>query len=91
MATKKKRTSKQNVSAGTPRSYSELYKGQSTLPEAAATTAATAATAAATAAVLTEEKVNWTQEYDYVYRDLRYLGIVSAALLLAMLVIGFFI
>ena len=85
MATKKKRTSKQNVSAGTPRSYSELYKGQSTLPEAAATTAA------ATAAVLTEEKVNWTQEYDYVYRDLRYLGIVSAALLVAMLAIGFFI
>jgi len=42
-------------------------------------------------AVLTERKVNWTQEYAYVYRDLRYLGIVSAALLLAMLVIGFFI
>lgn len=85
MATKKKRTSKQSASAGTPRSYSELYKGQSTLPDAAPAVTATAE------AVLTERKVNWTQEYAYVYRDLRYLGIVSAALLLAMLVIGFFI
>ena len=87
MATKKKRPVKQSVSSAAPRSYSELYKGQSSLAESRVE--ARPATDAEPAAAV-EKKVNWAQEYGYVFRDLRHLGIVSVVLLAVMLVIGFF-
>ncbi len=34
---------------------------------------------------------SWTHDYDYVKKDLRKLGIVSAVLFLAIIVAGFFI
>ncbi len=88
MASKKRRASKQGASTAAPRSYSEMYKGQSVLPEGRSETrvAAEAETVAAAG-----KSLDWTQEYGYVFRDLRQLGIVSAALLVVMLVIGFFL
>jgi hypothetical protein len=34
---------------------------------------------------------SWTHDYDYVKKDLRRLAIVSAVLLLAIIILGFFI
>ena len=41
--------------------------------------------------VTTTGAYSWTHDYDYVKKDLRKLGIVSAVLFLAIIVAGFFI
>lgn len=41
--------------------------------------------------VTTTGTYSWTHDYDYVKKDLRKLGIVSAVLFLAIIVAGFFI
>ena len=87
MASKKRRSTRQAASSAAPRSYSEMYKGQSVLSEGRGE----ARVAAEEPVVTADKKLNWTQEYGYVFRDLRQLGVVSAALLVVMLVIGFFL
>lgn len=85
MATKKKTTltRKPGASAARPRSYSELYKGDKTRTAQVVTTA--------TSATASPEVMNWREEYAYVVRDLRTLGLVSAVLFGAIIIVGFFI
>jgi hypothetical protein len=54
--------------------------GQLPVPEPGTTTGATTGT-----------YYSWTHDYDYVKKDLRRLAIVSAALLLGIIILGFFI
>mgnify|MGYP000900729273 CR=1 FL=1 len=88
MASKKRRASRQGASTAAPRNYSEMYKGQSVLPEGPV---GTRVAAEVEPVASTGKSLNWTAEYGYVFRDLRQLGIVSVALLVVMLVIGFFL
>jgi hypothetical protein len=46
---------------------------------------------AATAPSKAARAVDWQAEYGYVMNDLRYLGLVSAALFVLLLVLGFFL
>ncbi len=89
MASKKSRSkAKQSRSSGNPSNYSQLYKGDSsgvTVAEGPSTKAVAAAP------VETNDTVNWQTEYAYVFKDLRFLFIVSLLLFAGMLVIGFFI
>lgn len=89
MTVNKPRPSK-GRSAANPSNYSQLYKQseQNILQSAAA---APAATTQAAAAPRTSEQVDWKTEYGYVFKDLRYLLIVSAILFAAIVVIGFFL
>ncbi len=92
-----------SISSGNPRSYGEMYKGDKTRSSApiTATTATTATTTTTTTATLRRPSVSetphytdtasWHQEYDYVLRDLRTLGIVTAALFAVIILASFFI
>jgi hypothetical protein len=85
MATKKKSstTRRPSISAARPRSYSELYKADKSR---------TAPVVAKSAEVATStQSMDLRQEYAYVIRDLRTLGIVSAALFGIIIIIGFFL
>ncbi len=77
-------------SAANPSNYSQLYKQseQNILQSTATTPAATTQTAAAPR---TSEQINWKAEYGYVFKDLRYLLIVSAILFAVIVVLGFFL
>lgn len=77
-------------SAGNPSNYSQLYKQseQNVLQGTAATPAVAAQPAAASR---TSEEIDWKAEYGYVFKDLRYLGIVSGILFAAIVGIGFFL
>lgn len=92
MATKKKTSStkKPSTSAARPRSYSDLYKADKTRTVSVVTTP-NRKLATSTAATASTESVNWREEYAYVVRDLRTLGIVSAALFGIIIIAGFFI
>ncbi len=91
MATKKKTNvvKKQGLSSGQPRSYGELYKSDKAIP---VPTVGTTARKVVVAKELTSsgEILNWRQEYVYVARDLRLLGIVSAVLFSIIIISGFF-
>lgn len=91
MATKQSRSRRsRGMSKAQPRSYSELY-GTSDAGSAAP------AAAAKPAQRKTEEKVvrrssdniNWAAEYGQVFGDLRQLLMISAALFVLMVVLGF--
>ncbi len=91
MATKKKTNTakKQGLSSGQPRSYGELYKSDKASPTPIVATTTKKVT------VVKElnssgKILNWRQEYMYVARDLRMLGIVSAVLFGIILISGFF-
>jgi hypothetical protein len=77
-------------SAANPSNYSQLYKQseQNALQGAAAPQAVAAQPAVVQR---TSEQVDWKTEYGYVFKDLRYLGIVSGVLFAAIVVIGFFL
>lgn len=82
-------------SGGSPRSYSEIYKNSATTgaPAAQKPSAATAASksAAKNVSVLSgSDSVDWWGEYGYVLNDLKFLGLVTASLLLGIIVISFF-
>jgi hypothetical protein len=49
------------------------------------------APAAVTEAPAAASAYSWTHDYDYVKKDLRKLGIVSAVLFIAIIVAGFFV
>ncbi len=87
MASKKRRASRQGASTAALRNYSEMYKGQSVLPEGPVGTGCRRGGACG----VDRQVAQLDAEYGYVFRDLRQLGIVSVALLVVMLVIGFFL
>ncbi len=90
MASKKSRSkSKQSRSSGNPSNYSQLYKGDAS--GVAVVEGPKTKTKATVAPVETDDTVNWQTEYAYVFKDLRFLFIVSLLLFAGMLVIGFFI
>lgn len=86
--TKGTRQRRSKIETGNPRSYSELIKSEresaapvkESLPEPATTTKP-----ATTAA----RSINWGDEYAQVFADLRQLLIISAALIVLMIVLGF--
>lgn len=94
MATNKKRpniSKRQGVSSGRPRSYSELYKGDTTR------TAVTPTVGTTPRRVVVAREVapavanrHWRDEYTYVAGDLAKLGIVSAILFGVIIISGFF-
>ncbi len=101
MATKSAAQRKKNaapqrpsISSGNPRSYGEMYKGdktRSSAPVTATTTTATLRRPAVAEVSHHADTVNWHQEYGYVLRDLRTLGIVTTALFVMILLASFFI
>lgn len=93
--------SRKKSSGGSPRSYSEVYKSSATAGAPAVQMAAPAGapksvaaqslSAKSAAPVLTgSDTVDWWGEYGYVLNDLRNLGLVTASLLLAIIVVGLF-
>jgi len=101
-----KKTSKRNrtgkkqssVSSVRPRSYSDMFKdqaGKDTLPAQASksTTSSSSrrSSTRSTAVLKGSESVSWENEYAYVLKDLRWLIILSAVLLAAIVVAGFFL
>jgi hypothetical protein len=88
MATKKKRTDgkRPTTNHGQPRSYSEIYKGETTRPQPVSTVTRPVPTAPAVV-----ENTDWTAEYQHVIGDLRLLLLVSAALFAIIIVTSFFI
>jgi hypothetical protein len=101
MATNKSKTQRKGASAGEPSSYSKLYKssaaGAGVMPAAEkmpvkAEQQAGAATAPAVQPVAgTKDTVDWKGEYGYVLSDLRRLGLVTLGLVVAIIVVGFFL
>ena len=95
-ATQRKKSAapkRQSISSGNPRSYGAMYKDDKTR-SAAPSTVSSSATSRRTVVVETprqSDNVNWREEYDYVIRDLRSLGIVTTALFAVIIVAGFFI
>ncbi len=87
----RKRNTKSNVSAGRPRSYSELYKNDKTPPPPVVTTTGVNAQEPRNPVSRSAEVVDWKGEYAYVLSDLRLLGLVSVSLLAIIVVAGFFI
>ncbi len=84
-ASNPKRTGKGRSSAN-PTNYSKLYKQSD---ENVAQNVSAAAPVTATAQ-RTSAEVDWRTEYGFVFSDLRKLLIVSAALFIAIIVLGFF-
>jgi len=87
----RKRNSKPNISAGRPRSYSELYKNDTTAPSSIALATGAKVQEPRTTVSRSAETVDWKSEYAYVLNDLRMLGLVSISLLAIIVVVGFFI
>jgi len=83
----KSRRSKSRISKANPRSYSQMYSGDTQQPEQ------TAPTAAKTVAPEPREDdaVDWSSEYGYVLRDLRTLLVVSFVIFAVMIGAGLFI
>ena len=89
---KKRTRSKSSLSSARPRSYSDLYKHDNTVPAPTTTTAAVSRTAEPRyAAVKSAETVDVKSQYAYVISDLRLLLIVSAVLVGVIFVAKLFI
>lgn len=89
-ATQRKKSAapkRRSISSGNPRSYGEMYKGDRAVPP----TVNTPRSAPVQTISAPEASVNWRQEYDYVIRDLRTLGIVTTTLFAVIIIAGFFI
>lgn len=80
---RKRKSGRSRRSRGNPRNYSQIYKDDNTIPQAA--TATPTPQAAAPAA---DTHVDWQDEYGYVLNDLRLLLIVSAIIFVLMLGAG---
>ena len=80
---------RRSISSGNPRSYGEMYKDDKT--RSTVSTATTPRRTQVYEAPAPVDTVNWRQEYDYVLRDLRSLGIVTTALFAVIILAGFFI
>ena len=87
-----KNTKKKQTSGGSPSNYSEIYKksaANAAPPVVAADAGAAAAAVAAPAR--TSDEVDWKGEYGYVVNDLKRLGIITAFIAGAIIVVGFFV
>lgn len=87
-----KNTRKKQNSGGSPSSYSEIYKksaSNATAPIVASDGSASAAAVAAPAR--TSDEVDWKGEYGYVISDLKRLGLITALIAGAIIVVGFFV
>ena len=86
--TKSSRQRRSKIDTGNPRSYSELIKSErnatAPAPEVKAAVATPTPTPTAKA-----DNINWGTEYAQVFADLRQLLIISAALIVLMVVLGF--
>lgn len=97
MATNKSKAPRKGASAGEPSNYSKLYKssaaGAGVVPVAEKTPAKADKRAATpvTAPTAGAETVDWKGEYGYVLKDLRRLGLVTLGLVVAIIVVGFFL
>lgn len=93
MAKKNRSRSKKSVSSAKPRSYSQMYKNDKTVPSPVESKSTTTAKKAATPApeAPTDDRSNWRNEYAYVIKDMRMLTIVSVVLFALIIVAGFFI
>ncbi|MFN8486979.1 MAG: hypothetical protein U0350_05250 [Caldilineaceae bacterium] len=89
---KKRTRSKSSISTARPRSYSEMYKNDTTVPAQAVTvsTVAKASEVRYTPAKSAAD-IDWKEEYKYVMSDLRLLLIVSVVLIAIIILAGFFI
>ncbi len=90
---KKRVRNKSSVSAGRPRSYSDLYKNDNVAPAAqpGPVDPNKPTELRRYTAPKGPETIDWKREYAYVMSDLRLLGIVSASLIAVIIVAGFFI
>jgi hypothetical protein len=86
-ASKGRRRTTSKAGAGEPSNYSQLYKSSA----AGAAVVAVAQVEQTPVAERGSESVDWKNEYSYVLGDLRKLLIVTAALILGILVLGFFL
>ncbi len=84
---KGKRRSSSRAGAGEPSNYSQLYKSSA----AGAAVISVAQVEETPVAVRGSDTVDWKSEYSYVLADLRKLLIVTVALIIGILVIGFFL
>ena len=96
MANETKRTrTKKSLSAAQPRSYSELYKGDNTVPAMAtpvgSNTAKSAVKEVGMPLARGSDSVNWQKEYAHVIHDVRSLLLVSGVLFALIIVAGFFV
>ena len=82
MAAKKRSKSKRGAS-GTPRSYSQLYKGDTQVDDKPVQATEQASTP------IKETQTDWGAEYGYVMRDLRALAVVSVLVIGLMIGVGF--
>ena len=87
MAKKKRSSSKQSVSSAKPRNYSDMYKGDTTVPQPKDTGSARSQTQ--TVEKKGSDQVDWKNEYAYVFSDLRVLSIVSVVLFALIIGLGF--
>lgn len=87
-------------SSGSPRSYGEIYKSSAanaapisgeTIAAGPAAAVATAAAPARDAILKSSDEVDWQGEYGYVVDDLKRLGIVTAVIAGAIIVVGLFV
>jgi len=88
---------KPQSSRSNPTNYSQMYKSAAAgvsvsdvIPAASSATATRQADQVSTRAK-TSDEVDWTHEYSYVLKDLRRLGLVTVALIIAIIVAGIFI
>ena len=92
MATKKRNISakKQSISGASPRSYSELYKGDKTrAPQV--TNAPSKKVTVTQESVAAAKTLDWREEYAHVVRDLRTLLLVSGVLFAIIIITSFFV
>jgi hypothetical protein len=89
--TKNTRPRRTNIDTGNPRSYSELIKGERRGTDVAVkvTTPEVAPVSAKPATSVGSDDVNWGVEYAQVFSDLRQLLVISTALIILMVVLGF--
>lgn len=89
--TKNVRPRRTNIDTGNPRSYSELIKGERRGTEAPlkTTTQDVAPVSAQPTPSASSDNINWGVEYAQVFSDLRQLLVISTALIVLMIVLGF--
>ena len=85
---KGKRRSTARAGAGEPSSYSQLYKSSAA---GAPVAVGVAQTEEALVVLKGSDAVDWKSEYSYVLADLRKLLLVTVALIIGILVLGFFL
>lgn len=86
---KSKKSRRPSASGATPRSYGEIYKNSTTLPDAQVTQPAPSTAVAAAASVPASKTVDLGTEYAFVRKDMRDLAWVALAVFVGMLAVGF--